>query len=130
MFAEGALIPIKFLINGTTVVQIDATTITYYHLELARHDVVLAEGLPVETYLETGGRSAFENGGGAIQVHPDFAADEARVGMIWHNSGYAPLLGANGQFDWVRARLAAQSVMLGYRAAVPPPGGGARQASR
>jgi autotransporter passenger strand-loop-strand repeat protein len=82
VFIEDVLIPIKFLVNGATVIQIDVATVTCYHLELARQDVVLAEGLPAETYLATGGRSAFENGGGAIQVHPDFGADEARVAMI------------------------------------------------
>ena len=61
---EPVLIPIKHLINGTTVIQIDVSTVTYYHVELPRHDVVLAEGLPTDTYLETGARFAFENGDG------------------------------------------------------------------
>jgi Hint domain len=114
VFVEGVLIPVRFLINGTTVAQLDVATISYYHMELPRHDVVLAEGLPSETYLETGGRDAFENGGGATQLHPDFAPDEARVAMIWQTFGYAPLLGTDGQFDRVVARLALQADMLGY----------------
>jgi hypothetical protein len=115
VFVEGVLIPVRFLINGTTVTQLDVATVSYYHVELPHHDVVLAEGLPTETYLETGGRAAFENGGGAMQLHPDFAPDEARVAMVWQNFGYAPLLGTDGQFDRVVARLAMQSDMLGYR---------------
>jgi hypothetical protein len=116
VFVEDVLIPIKFLVNGATIMQIDVAMVTYYHLELASHDVVIAEGLPTETYLETGGRSAFENGGGATQIHPDFSADEAYVAMTWQQSGYAPLIGADGQFDRVCARLAAQALMLGYQA--------------
>ena len=116
VFVEAVLIPIRFLVNGTTVQQIDAAEITYYHLELARHDVVLAEGLPAESYLETGGRAAFENGGGGLQLHPDFAPDEARVGMVWQNFSYAPLLGTGGEVERVRSRLALQALMLGYRA--------------
>ena len=115
VFVEDVLIPIKHLVNGATVTQIDVATVTYYHVELPRHDVVLAEGLPAETYLETGGRFAFENGGGAMQLHPDFAPDEARVGMVWQNFGYAPLIGTDGQLDRVRVRLALQALMLGHQ---------------
>ena len=116
VFVEDVLIPIKHLINGTTVTQIEVATVTYYHIELPRHDVVLAEGLPAETYLETGARFAFENGGGALQLHPDFAPDEARVGMVWQNFSYAPLIGADGQLNRVRARLALQALMLDQQA--------------
>ena len=123
VFVEDVLIPIKHLLNDTTVTQIDVATVTYYHLELPRHDVVLAEGLPAETYLETGARFAFENGGGAMELHPNFAPDEARVGMVWQNFSYAPLLGTDGQLDRVRARLALQALMLDQQAnAAPQPG--------
>lgn len=115
IFIDGLLIPAKFLLNGTTVRQIDAGVITYFHLELAHHDVVLAERLPTETYLETGGRAAFQNGGAATQLHPDFAADEARVAMVWGNFAYAPLVTSEAQLHPVRTRLAAQAAMLGYR---------------
>ena len=43
------LIPIRHLINGTSVAQIDRQTITYYHIELPQHDVLLADGMPAET---------------------------------------------------------------------------------
>ena len=123
VFIEDIFIPIKHLLNGETVTQIDVATVTYYHLELPRHDVVLAEGLPAETYLETGARFAFENGGGAMELHPDFAPDEARVGMVWQNFSYAPLIGTDGQLERVRARLALQALMLGHQAnAVSQPG--------
>ena len=121
VFVEGVLIPVKYLINGTTIVQIEAASVIYYHLELPRHDIVLAEGMPAETYLETGGRSSFENGGGAMRLHPDFAPDETRVAILWEERGYAPLLGADGQFDRVCARLALQASMLGYSAGGPLP---------
>ena len=120
VFVEEVLIPIKHLLNGTTVAQIDVATVTYYHIELPRHDVVLAEGLPAETYLETGARFAFENGGGAMELHPNFAPDEARVGMVWRNFSYAPLIGSDGQLDRVRARLALQALMLQHQANAAP----------
>jgi hypothetical protein len=80
VYVSGALIPIKLLINRTTIRQIEVPSVTYYHVEVERHDVVLAEGLPAETYLDTGNRSAFDNGGGVVALHPDFAgAQKARV---------------------------------------------------
>ncbi len=59
MLADGVLIPIRYLMNGCTIVQEAADEVTYYHVELASHDVLLAEGFPCESYLDTGNRSAF-----------------------------------------------------------------------
>jgi hypothetical protein len=36
----------------------------YVHVELDRHDILLAEGLPAESYLDTGNRAAFGTQGG------------------------------------------------------------------
>ncbi len=63
VFVGGVLIPIRHLFNGCTVVQEPVEDVTYYHVELATHDVILAEGLPCESYLDTGNRAAFANGG-------------------------------------------------------------------
>jgi Hint domain len=111
VFVEGVLIPIKFLVNDATIAQVELDSIHYYHLELERHDVVLAEGLPAETYLETGGRAAFENAD-VMQLHPDFAPDDGVVGAIWGAKGYAPLLGSNGEFERARRMVAWQADML------------------
>ena len=42
------LVPVRYLINGTTIVQIPRSGVTYYHVELAQHDVIWAEGLAAE----------------------------------------------------------------------------------
>jgi len=97
VFVDRVLIPIKHLINGASIARFPVDAVTYYHLELDRHDVVLAEGLPAESYLDTGNRAIFANGGGAMQLHPAFevpktwradaiaplACDEARVRPVW-----------------------------------------------
>ena len=59
VFTNDALIPIRYLINGRTVVQEFASEIFYYHVELPAHAVILAEGMPCESYLDTGNRAAF-----------------------------------------------------------------------
>jgi hypothetical protein len=45
----------------------------YWHVEPARHDVILAEDLPCESYLDSGNRCAFANGGDVVEMHRDFA---------------------------------------------------------
>jgi hypothetical protein len=73
LYIDGHLIPAKSLLNGSNIYQANRTSITYYHIELAEHAVIFAENAAVETYLETGNRGAFENGGAdAIILHPDF----------------------------------------------------------
>jgi uncharacterized membrane protein len=69
---EGVLAPISALVNGKTVAQIERSRIEYWHLELEQHDIIFAEGLPAETYLDTGNRTAFVTGGAFIEAHPDF----------------------------------------------------------
>jgi hypothetical protein len=75
VYAEGVLIPVRCLIDGRAVTQEARETVTYWHVELPAHDVILAEGLPCESYLDTGNRAAFANGGPVVQRHPDFARD-------------------------------------------------------
>ncbi len=57
--AGGALVPIRHLINDVTITQCPVDAIEYWHVELPSHEVLLAEGLPVESYLDTGNRAAF-----------------------------------------------------------------------
>lgn len=71
-FLEGHLIPAKALINDVTIHQLDIAEVTYYHLELPAHNVLFAEEVAVESYLDTGNRWAFENSDGARQLHPAF----------------------------------------------------------
>jgi hypothetical protein len=61
--APGVLIPVRHLVNGSSIVRRDVDAVTYWHVELDRHDILLAEGLPAESYLDTGNRSAFAGGG-------------------------------------------------------------------
>ena len=100
VYSDGVLIPIKCLINGTTIAQIRMRRVDYYHIELAGHDVVFAEGLPTESYLDTGDRSHFANGTGPVRLHPDFAA------RTWEGEGCAPLVMTGPLIDALRARLA------------------------
>ncbi len=96
MYIDDVLIPVKHLINGTSIVQVPAEQVAYYHVELPRHAVLLAEGLPAESYLDTGDRANFANGGGPIALYPDFAS------RIWDAEGCAPLVVTGPALDAAR----------------------------
>jgi Hint domain len=65
IFFNEALIPVKYLINGTSVAQgipSDVSAIEYYHIELGTHEVLYAEGALVESFLDDGSnRENFSN---------------------------------------------------------------------
>jgi autotransporter passenger strand-loop-strand repeat protein len=105
LYLDGVLIPVKYLINGDTVAQRDCRQVTYYHIELASHDVILAEGLPAETYLEAGHRAAFVNGDAVVQLHPAFAPDTMDAQLRWEAVGYAPLAVTGAAVERARQTL-------------------------
>jgi autotransporter passenger strand-loop-strand repeat protein len=64
IFAEGRLIPVKLLVNGSTIRQVPRPEYRFFHLELERHDLLLAEGLEAESYLDVeASRQTFANHG-------------------------------------------------------------------
>jgi ELWxxDGT repeat protein len=105
---NGHLIPVRYLVNGRTIVQEHVEAIAYWHVELPRHDVVLAEGLPVESYLDTGNRGAFVNGGPAVQLQPDFAT------RAWQANACAPLVLDGPRIAAARRRLLTRAKRLGH----------------
>ncbi len=104
VFADGALVPVRHLVNGATIRRVAVQRVTYFHIELAdadgqaAHDVLLAEGLPAESFLDTGNRDAFANAG-VTAAQPDFAR------RIWDAAGCAPLHLGGRVVAGLRARL-------------------------
>jgi hypothetical protein len=70
------LVPVMSLVNGTSLARMPATAVTYWHVELDAHDILLAEGLPAESYLDLGSRPWFA-GSDAPLHDPEFAAVDA-----------------------------------------------------
>ncbi|HET7881962.1 MAG TPA: Hint domain-containing protein, partial [Acetobacteraceae bacterium] len=101
IFVDGKLICARQLINGSTIRQERSwTAVEYFHVELDAHAILLAEGLPAESYLNTGNRGFFANSGEPLILHPDltdesdnptreagscapFVSDEASVLPVW-----------------------------------------------
>lgn len=109
LYAEGVLIPVRHLVNGTTVRQVMVQAVTYFHLELESHDIVLAEGLPSESYLDTGDRSSFGNAGKITALHPVWAQPGGAAARVFEALGYAPLRVTGPEVDRVHSLLAARS---------------------
>lgn len=98
LFVGGHLVPVHALVDGISVVQEQRDRVTYYHVELDRHAILFAEGLPAESYLDTGNRSAFAN---AAVV--GFAADFAPGAVV--ANACAPLALDGPVVDAVRSAL-------------------------
>jgi hypothetical protein len=62
LFIDGVLIPVESLVNHRSIIWDDhAQEVEIYHIELARHDVLIADGAPAESYRDDGNRWLFQN---------------------------------------------------------------------
>ena len=109
---QGRLVPAHLLVNGSTIIQeLWHRTLTYWHVELDDHGVLVAEGALAETYFDDGNRHLFDNG--VVALHVDFGAQ--RTGRRYAAHACAPpVLDAD---DPALARI---------RSALPGPGTSAR----
>ncbi|HEX7389449.1 MAG TPA: Hint domain-containing protein, partial [Acidiphilium sp.] len=101
VFASDVLVPAALLVNGATVVRDGSGfAVTYYHVELDRHEIVLAEGLPVETYRDNANRARF-------------------AGALGTPGGYLPacadLVSGGARLRDIRAGLHRRALALGHR---------------
>ncbi len=104
VYVDGVLIPIQYLENGGTIRrEAMGGVVTYYHVELDEHAVLLANGLPAESYLDTGSRANFDNGGPVRALYPEFVARR------WETEGCAPMIVTGPVLRAVRDRLGARA---------------------
>jgi hypothetical protein len=97
VYVGEVLIPVRHLINGSTIAQVPVERVTYYHLELAEHNVLLAEGMPAESFLDMKDGSNYANRPGPVRLYPDFAA------RMWEAFGCARLVVTGPELDAARA---------------------------
>ncbi len=112
IFVDGKLVCARQLVNGTTIRQeTNWTAVDYYHVELDRHAILLAEGLPAESYIDTGNSGFFGNSGTPLVLHPDLT-DESDY-PTRETGSCAPFVwdAANVQPIW--QRLADRAAALG-----------------
>ncbi|MBV8615038.1 MAG: Hint domain-containing protein [Acetobacteraceae bacterium] len=108
----GRLVPAKLLLNGMTIVQERALpAVSYYHVELDEHAILLAEGVAAESYLEQGHRGFFANGGPALELFPDLTA---RPVPLQEAAACAPYARGISEVEPIWRALAEHARALGY----------------
>ena len=87
------LIPARHLVNGQSIrfdeAALAAETLEYFHVELETHEVIFADGLPVESFIYSGGIVAWDN--------PD--EYQQRYGGHRIMAPFAPVHSYDGGFD-------------------------------
>jgi Ca2+-binding RTX toxin-like protein len=108
LFLNGALVPARLLVNGSSItVEAGLAEVTYYHVELEGHDVLLAEGAAAESWLDCDNRTWFEN---APVARIGVSGTLAEAGSGWDASrACAPLLHGGEALAAIRAAIAARS---------------------
>jgi hypothetical protein len=115
---DGMLVPVRYLENGATILRERRERITYFHVELARHDIVLSEGLGSESYLDTGNRDDFIR----LRREPGQTAEAAQEAarQVWAERGCLRLVTEGAPIRTVRTKLAARAAALGHAATDAP----------
>jgi len=108
LYVDGHFIAVRYLLNGVTIRQEQWDTVTYYHVELEAHDVMLVDGMAAESFLDVGNRAAFSNGGEPVMLHPDFAR------QTWDAEACAPDLPKGEELTQLRGMLLERAAILGH----------------
>jgi hypothetical protein len=104
LYLNGLLVPARDLVDGLTIrPERHLDSVRYYHVELPKHAVLVADGAPAESL--HGYRGIFENAG----------APRSGMAQARRKSGCcAPLVTAGEELAAIRARLYARALMRGY----------------
>ena len=101
------LIPAVDLINGSTVAQIEMDEVAYWHVELESHDLLVANNLAAESYMDMGNRSAFAEA--ALEPAPEgFRPHKTHADFCRPFVADGPIL------EFARRRLAERAAALGW----------------
>src|ERR1019366_9276451 len=106
-------LPAKLLVNGMTITRdLSLTSVSYHHIELEQHAVLIAEGVEAESYLDTGNRAYFSNAGLAMILHPEFGINEHL--RCWETDACAPLMARPEEVRPRWERFAERARSLGF----------------
>lgn len=118
IYVRGQLVAARQLINGETIRQeTDWASVDYYHVELDQHALLLAEGLTAESYLDTGNRNFFANGGEPLVLHPDLTSEADQPQR--EDGSCAPFVWQEDDVRPIWQQLADRAHALGYQMTQP-----------
>ena len=107
VYVDGIFIPAIDLVNGFSVIQEERSKITYFHVELPSHNVIYAEGLLAESYLDDGNRTFFVDNQPTqvVDISSAFTESQTAEPAKW----FATVLRQGPEVDAVKARLLAEA---------------------
>jgi hypothetical protein len=118
VLADGRLVPVRMLVNGGSIaVDRSIPRYEYFHIELERHSILLAEGLETESYIDTGNRGNFANAEIPSMI-PSFAV--AHEHKSWEHDAAAPLAVDRETVEPIWARLNARAQAMGIGGIAAP----------
>jgi hypothetical protein len=73
ILVDGHLIHAQALVNGRTIIKMTEWQgdIEYYHIETENHEIIFAEGVPCETFIDNVSREQFDNYAEYKKLNPD-----------------------------------------------------------
>ncbi|MBE7212031.1 MAG: Hint domain-containing protein, partial [Gluconacetobacter diazotrophicus] len=72
VLVDDVLVPAALLVNGVSILrEPPAGELSYLHVELEHHDLILAEGAPAESFVDDGSRALFDNAAEYAALYPD-----------------------------------------------------------
>jgi hypothetical protein len=90
MYLDGVLVSAIELVNGASIVQLETLAATeYFHIELATHDIILAEGALSESFVDDDSRQLFHNASEYAELYPDEPRRDATYCAPRVTEGYA-----------------------------------------
>jgi len=98
MYVDGMLIAARDLVNGESIIQVEAVDeVTYFHLEFDTHAVIYAEGAPSESFVDDESREMFDNAAEYARLYPRAVRTPAHF--------CAPRVDQGWELEAVRRRL-------------------------
>ena len=116
VLVDGHLLPARLLVNGATIRSEPLDRYSFHHIELETHDLLLAEGMGAESYLDTGNRALFA--GDNVVGLP--ARAEGPGAALYRARGCRPLTLDPYVTGAVWRRLAARAAALGHAVRLTP----------
>ncbi|GAB6853152.1 Hint domain-containing protein [Asaia astilbis] len=84
MLLDGRFVPARMLVNGASIFyDTSITSYDHYHIETEEHSIITANDVLTESYLDTGNRRSFRQGGTVVQF--------GSRALTWENDAAAPL---------------------------------------
>ena len=112
LYLDEALVPARHLVNGVSIIQVeDVASVEYFHIELEAHDVIVAEGAFVESFVDDDSRMMFHNAMEYFRLYPN----EGRVPALF----CAPRIEDGFGLEAIRRRLQGRARRLAADGTAP-----------